>query len=161
MLRIPQGRNTWSISRIKVKLHFVQNVEIDPREIGSAFHRASAEPCPPPADWAKKDVLQRSQTHFRRIAMEIPVKPIANPLIVLREEFDDWAILFDPDTGDGFGLNPISVFIWKRLDGKHTAQDILRKLHETCEDVPENAEQEIQDFIEELEKKGYVGNIAR
>jgi hypothetical protein len=25
--------------------------------------------------------------------------PIANPLIVLREEFDDWAILFDPDTG--------------------------------------------------------------
>ena len=29
---------------------------------------------------------------------------------------------------------------------------------ETCEDVPENAEQEIQDFIEELEKKGYVGD---
>jgi SynChlorMet cassette protein ScmD len=90
--------------------------------------------------------------------MELTTKPIANPLIVLREEFDDWAILFDPDTGDGFGLNPISVFIWKRLDGKHTAQDILRKLHETCEDVPENAEQEIKDFIEELEKKGYVGD---
>ena len=93
--------------------------------------------------------------------MEISDKPIANPLIVLREEFDDWAILFDPDTGDGFGLNPISVFIWKRLDGKHTAQDILRELNETCEDVPENAEQEIQDFIEELEKKGYVGHTVR
>ena len=92
--------------------------------------------------------------------MELPTKPIANPLIVLREEFDDWAILFDPDTGDGFGLNPTSVFIWKRLDGKHTPQDILEELVETCEDVPENAEQEIQDFIEELEKKGYVGNIA-
>ena len=90
--------------------------------------------------------------------MEPPTKSIANPLIVLREEFDDWAILFDPDTGDGFGLNPISVFIWKRLDGKHTARDILRDLHETCEDVPENAEQEIKDFIKELEKKGYVGD---
>ena len=90
--------------------------------------------------------------------MEPSEKPIANPLIVLREEFDDWAILFDPDTGDGSGLNPISVFIWKRLDGKHTTQDILRELHETCEDVPENAEQEIKDFIEELEKKGYVGD---
>jgi SynChlorMet cassette protein ScmD len=89
--------------------------------------------------------------------MEISDKPVANPLIVLREEFDDWAILFDPDTGDGFGLNPVSVFIWKRLDGKHTAQDILGELHKTCEDVPENAEQEIKDFIEELEKKGYVG----
>ena len=90
--------------------------------------------------------------------MEISDKPIANPLIVLREEFDDWAILFDPDTGDGFGLNPISVFIWKHLDGKHTAQDILRELHEACEDVPENAEQEIEDFIKELEEKGYVGD---
>ena len=90
--------------------------------------------------------------------MEPPTKPIANPLIVLREEFDDWAILFDPDTGDGFGLNPISVFIYKRLDGQHTAQDILRELHTTCEDVPENAEQEIEDFIKELEKKGYVGD---
>jgi len=93
--------------------------------------------------------------------MEISDKPIANPLIVLREEFDDWAILFDPDTGDGFGLNPVSVFIWKRLDGKHTPQDILSELLETCEDVPENAEQEIQDFIEELEKKGYVGHTVR
>ena len=89
--------------------------------------------------------------------MEPSAKPITNPLIVLREEFDDWAILFDPDTGDGCGLNPVSVFIWKRLDGKHTAQDILRELHENCEDVPENAEQEIKDFIQELEEKGYVG----
>jgi len=37
------GRNTFSISRIKLKLHFVHNVETDPRGIGSAFHRASAE----------------------------------------------------------------------------------------------------------------------
>jgi len=83
--------------------------------------------------------------------------PIANPMLVLREEFDDWAILFDPDTGDGFGLNPVSVFIFKHLDGKHTMQDILKKLLDTCEDVPENAEQEIKDFIEELVGKGYAG----
>jgi SynChlorMet cassette protein ScmD len=90
--------------------------------------------------------------------MKPPAKPIANPMIVLREEFDDWAILFDPDTGDGFGLNPISVFIWKHLDGKHTVQDILRELGKTCEDMPENAEQEIKDFIKELFEKGYAGN---
>lgn len=83
--------------------------------------------------------------------------PIANPLLVLREEFDDWAILFDPDTGDGFGLNPVSVFIWKRLDGKHSVRDILGELRKNCEDVPENAELEINNFIEELIKKGYVG----
>jgi SynChlorMet cassette protein ScmD len=83
--------------------------------------------------------------------------PIANPMLVLREEFDDWAVLFDPDTGDGFGLNPVSVFIWKRLDGKHTIQDITKELCENCEDAPENAGQQVNDFIKELVEKGYVG----
>ena len=87
--------------------------------------------------------------------------PIANQMLVLREEFDDWAVLFDPDTGDGFGLNPISVFIWKRMDGKHTIQDITKELGENCEDAPENAEQEVNDFIQELVEKGYAGYEAR
>ena len=81
----------------------------------------------------------------------------ANPLLVLREEFDDWAVLFDPDTGDAFGLNPVSVFVWKRLDGKHSIQDILKELREESDDVPETAGQDIEDFIEELVEKGYAG----
>ena len=89
--------------------------------------------------------------------MPVNNKPIANPMLVFREEFDDWAILFDPDTGDGFGLNPVSVFIWKRLDGKHTIQDILMELRNNCEDMPDTAEQEINDFIEGLVEKGYAG----
>ena len=95
--------------------------------------------------------------HRKFNKMEKINKPIVNPLLVFREEFDDWAILFDPDTGDGFGLNPISVFIWKRLDGKHSIQDILKELREESDDVPETAGQDIEDFIEELVEKGYAG----
>jgi SynChlorMet cassette protein ScmD len=84
-------------------------------------------------------------------------KPIANPMIVLREEFDDWAILFDPDTGDAFGLNPIGVNIWKRLDGNHAVKDILKDLEESCEDLPDEAEGELQEFIEDLVQRGLVG----
>jgi len=35
----------------------------------------------------------------------------ANPGVVLREEFDDWAVLFDPDTGESFAVDPVGVFI--------------------------------------------------
>ena len=73
--------------------------------------------------------------------------PIANPLIVLREEFDDWAILFDPDTGNAFGLNPTGVFIWKHLDGKHGMEDIIKKLRDEAEDVPEDAGEHARQFI--------------
>ena len=83
--------------------------------------------------------------------------PIANPLIVLREEFDDWAILFDPDTGDAFGLNPIGVRIWKWLDGNHSVEEILRDLQEGYEDVPDEARSDLQEFIEDLVQRGLVG----
>ena len=83
--------------------------------------------------------------------------PIANPLIVLREEFDDWAILFDPDTGDAFGLNPIGVSIWKRLDGSHSVEDILKDVQEGYEDVPDEAQSDLQEFIEDLVLRGLVG----
>ncbi len=83
-------------------------------------------------------------------------KPIANASIVLREEFDDWAILFDPDTGKAFGINPVSVFIWKHLDGTNTIDDILRELRINCDNVPEAAKNHIEEFIQDLVDRGYA-----
>lgn len=84
-------------------------------------------------------------------------KPVANPLVVLREEFDDWAILFDPDSGSAFGLNPVGVYIWKHLDGQHTLQDILEELHKNCKDIPDGAEGHLKDFIQSLIDRGLAG----
>jgi SynChlorMet cassette protein ScmD len=89
--------------------------------------------------------------------MTISKLPIANPEVVLREEFDDWAILFDPETGEGFGLNPVSVFIYKRLDGQHTTEDISAELRTECEDAPGDVEEHIKEFLQQLEEKGLVG----
>ena len=84
-------------------------------------------------------------------------KPVANPLIVLREEFDDWAVLFDPDTGNGFAVDPVGVFIWKRLDGRHTPEEIVSELKINCEDVPDEAGEHCRKFIEELLGQGLAG----
>jgi len=88
-------------------------------------------------------------------------KPVANSLTVLREEFDDWAVLFDPDSGNAFGLNPVGVFIWKRLDGQHTIQDILKELHENCEDVPDEAEEHLRNLVQDLVERGLAGYEAK
>ncbi len=84
-------------------------------------------------------------------------KLVANPLIILREEFDDWAILFDPESGNARGINPIGVFIWKRLDGKHTIEDIVVELQNNCEDVPVEAKDHVADFINDLMECGLAG----
>ena len=86
--------------------------------------------------------------------MQDDKNPIANPLVVLREEFDDWAILFDPETGNAFGINPVGVLVWKRLDGHHSIQDIAKELNDACEAVPKDAEEHINDLIKDLVEKG-------
>lgn len=83
-------------------------------------------------------------------------RPLANQTIVFRDEFDDGAILFDPETRDAFGLNEVSAFIWKRLDGKNTIAEIVRRLGEECEDAPEDAMGYVIRFVEELAAKGYA-----
>ncbi len=83
--------------------------------------------------------------------------PIENPMVVLREEFDDWAVLFDPDSGEAYGLNPVSVFIWKHLDGKSTLENIADDLGKECEDMPDDAMEYIKNFIDDLVEKGFAG----
>jgi SynChlorMet cassette protein ScmD len=84
-------------------------------------------------------------------------KPMANPSVILREEFDDWAVLFDPDTAEGYALNPTGVLVWKQLDGKHTLEDIVKVVRESCEDVPKDVGQHAQDFVADLVKQGLAG----
>jgi SynChlorMet cassette protein ScmD len=78
-------------------------------------------------------------------------------MVVLREEFDDWAVLFDPDSGNAVGLNPVGVFIWKCLNGHRTTQNILRELYENCEGVPDEAEDHLNEFIQGLVERGLAG----
>lgn len=84
-------------------------------------------------------------------------RPVANPLIVLREEFDDWAVLFDPDTGNAFGLNPTGVFIYKLLDGEHTEEEILGALRQEADGVPPEAGEHLRMFVQALVQQGLAG----
>ena len=81
-------------------------------------------------------------------------KPVANPLIVLREEFDDWAILFDPDSNITLGINPIGVYVWKLMGGNRTIEDVLAKIRDNFEDVSDKAVSHLFDFLEDLIQRG-------
>lgn len=89
--------------------------------------------------------------------MEQLDKPIANPVAVLREEFDDWAVLFNPDTADAVGINPLGVAVWKRMDGKRSLEKIVSEIKESFEGGSENVLEEITAFVNDLTEKGFVG----
>ena len=84
-------------------------------------------------------------------------KPIANPNVVLREEFDDWAVLFNPDTAYAVGTNPVGVAVWKRMDGKKSLADIVSEIKNSFEDAPDATSKEIAAFVNTLAENGFVG----
>lgn len=89
--------------------------------------------------------------------MHILENPIANPAVVLREEFDDWAILFYPETAEAVGINPVGVVIWKLLDGTTSYEDIAAVIQACFANVPVTVDQDVRAFIDDLTQRGFVG----
>ena len=85
-------------------------------------------------------------------------RPIVNPYVVLREEFDDWAILFNPDTGRGFGLSPTGVYLWKLLDGRHALDALLEYIRSHVDNVPQDASDHIKAFVYGLVAEGLAAS---
>lgn len=84
-------------------------------------------------------------------------RPVANPNAVLREEFDDWAVLFNPDTAGAVGINPVGVAVWKRMDGKRSLGEIVSEIKNNFEDAPDAALEEVTAFVNTLAEHGFAG----
>lgn len=83
--------------------------------------------------------------------------PVPNPVAVLREEFDDWAVLFNPDNAKALGINPTGVAVWKALNGSKEIPEIVSEIKDKFSNVPETVEEDISEFIEVLTRDGFVG----
>ena len=88
--------------------------------------------------------------------MDSTERPIASPDAVLREEFDDWAVLFHPHTGEAVGVGPVGVAIWKLLDGQHSLAEIAAEIEAQCEDAPDTVLEDTLAFVEDLKRRAFV-----
>ena len=75
---------------------------------------------------------------------------VARQGLTLREESDDHALLFDPDTGEARALTPVALFCWQRLDGRHSVAEILTLIQDHFAAVPLEVEQDVHEFLQEL-----------
>jgi SynChlorMet cassette protein ScmD len=84
------------------------------------------------------------------------IKPITNPEVILREEFEDWSLLINPDTSDSVGINPVGIAAWKLMDGKSDIEEIVIFIKQNFDEVSESVESEILAFIEDLKQRGFI-----
>ena len=72
------------------------------------------------------------------------------PQVVVREESDDFALLYDPDTGESFVLDPVGVFVCRRLDGTRDIERIVAESGGIFDGVPEEAAAQVRAFVDSL-----------
>ncbi len=82
------------------------------------------------------------------------------PDIVLREELDSWALLFNPANGGVVGISPVGVALWQLLDHHNTASGMACALRERCDDVPAEVENHVAEYLQMLSKRGFIATDA-
>jgi hypothetical protein len=75
---------------------------------------------------------------------------------MLREEFDDWTVLFHSLTSDVVGVGPVGVAIWKLLDGQRTLAEIAAEIQTRFEDAPDTVLEDTVAFVNDLKRRLFV-----
>lgn len=89
------------------------------------------------------------------------VRFIANPDLVLREEEDNTALLFDPETGAVRVLNATAVAIWNLLDGSRDLTALLASLHDEFDEMDAEADAQVKKLLDELLSSGAIGVVEK
>lgn len=83
---------------------------------------------------------------------------IRNPDVVLREEDEDGALLFNPDTNQVKVINNTGLFIWKKCDGTCHIEEIVNAVKNEFDQVPaDQVGEEVNIFLDYLLQNGFVG----
>lgn len=71
-------------------------------------------------------------------------------------EFDDEALVYDPNTGDTHRLNETALFIWRRCDGVTDPRQIGEALTETYDVSAAEALDQVRRMIAEFDRLGLI-----
>jgi len=89
-----------------------------------------------------------------------PAKYMTNPDVVLREEDEDGALIYNPDTDRIKVINPTGLFIWQQCDGSKDLAGLIFAVQESYDEVPEDeVSEQVEKFIDDMVNTGFIGTV--
>lgn len=83
-----------------------------------------------------------------------------NPDVVLREEDEDGALLFNPDTSEVRVLNATGLFVWRMCDGV-PEETLVSALSGAFDSVPPGrVREDVDRFVSDLLAAGFLGRAS-
>ncbi|MCK5037291.1 MAG: PqqD family peptide modification chaperone [Candidatus Sabulitectum sp.] len=83
---------------------------------------------------------------------------VQNPDIALREEDESGSLLFNPDSGEVLVINDTGRFIWDLCEKGSSISKIVKQFNKEYENLPENLEEEISDYLTIMTKGAFVAS---
>ena len=81
-----------------------------------------------------------------------------NPDVVVREEDEDGALIYNPDTDQIRVLNPTGFFIYQLCDGSNDLNGIILAVKNTFKDVPDDqVSSQVGEYIDDMLNSGFIG----
>lgn len=90
--------------------------------------------------------------------MSETMRYIRNPDVGLREESEQGALLFEPDSGQVKVINLTGLIIWKQCDGQHSVDEMIDAVLDTFEGAPrDEVAADVQNFLAVMLEAGFIG----
>ena len=87
--------------------------------------------------------------------MQLTWIPVKNSTIQY-QMIDQQAVLVMPLEGKVKVLNQVGAFIWDKIDGNLSINDLVKSISDTFEIQPEQAAIDLNEFLQELKQKNMV-----
>ncbi len=81
------------------------------------------------------------------------------PDVQVQHDFNDHAVVYDPEKSVAFSMNEIGSLIWKALEEKGTIEHCVEVLQEKYEDAPDNLDVIVTNYVDTLIQRGLVGRV--
>ena len=74
---------------------------------------------------------------------------------------DDELVLYEPNAGATYVLNPTAAFIWSLCDGDRTAQEVAEELADAYGIDERQAVTDVTTLLDTLERAGFLAHVTR
>ncbi len=88
--------------------------------------------------------------------MNISFTPERSKSIILIDDLEDYAVLFNTLTAETMGLNSTSLLVWNKIDGKRTIRDISKVISDNFLVEFEKAKEDVADLIGRMHRRMFI-----
>ena len=81
---------------------------------------------------------------------------IVNPAVIIRDDFEDFGIIYNPETDKSYSINQTGVEILKHIQSQTPIPEIADKIRENFSEVPDDISGRVDMFIKTLIDKGLL-----